>query len=80
MHNFLEINAYLAIISFHSLEDRIVKNFFKDNKIKKNNNFQNNKNWGFEIITKKPLKASKFEVFENNRARSAKLRVGKFIK
>lgn len=80
VHNFLEINAYLAIISFHSLEDRIVKNFFKDNKIKKNNNFQNNKNWGFEIITKKPLKASKFEVFENNRARSAKLRVGKFIK
>ena len=76
---FLEINAYLAIISFHSLEDRIVKNYFKDNKIKKNKNFQNNKNWGFEILTKKPLIASKIEVLGNNRARSAKLRVGRFI-
>ncbi len=79
VHDFLEINAYLAIISFHSLEDRIVKNFFKDNKVKKNKNYQNNRNWGFEILTKKPLTASKQEVFKNNRARSAKLRVGRFI-
>ena len=79
VHKFLEINAYLIIISFHSLEDRIVKNYLKDNKIKKNTNLQNNKNWGFEIITKKPLTATKFEVLENNRARSAKLRVGRYI-
>ena len=59
VHDFLEINAYLAIISFHSLEDRIVKNYFRDNKVKKKKNFQNNKNWGFEILTKKPLIASK---------------------
>jgi 16S rRNA (cytosine1402-N4)-methyltransferase len=79
IHIFLDINAYLAIISFHSLEDRIVKNYFRENRIKKNKNFQNNKNWGFEILTKKPLTASKTEIFENNRARSAKLRVGRFI-
>ena len=79
VHIFLEINAYLAIVSFHSLEDRIVKNYFKDNRIKKSKNFQNNKNWGFEILTKKPLVASKNEVLENNRARSAKLRVGRFV-
>ena len=79
VHIFLETNAYLAIISFHSLEDRIVKNYFRDNRIKKNKIFQNNKNWGFEILTKKPLTASKNEVLENNRARSAKLRVGRFI-
>ena len=79
IHIFLNINAYLAIISFHSLEDRIVKNYFKDNRIKKNKNFQNNKNWGFEILTKKPLIASKTEVLKNNRARSAKLRIGRFI-
>lgn len=79
VHNFLEINAYLAIISFHSLEDRIVKSYFRDNKINKNKNFENNRFWGFEILTKKPLTASRIEVLENNRSRSAKLRVGKFI-
>ena len=79
VHIFLETNAYLAIISFQSLEDRIVKNYLRDNSIKKNKNFKNNKNWGYEIITKKPLTASKNEVLENNRARSAKLRVGRFI-
>ena len=79
VHDFLDINAYLAIISFHSLEDRIVKNYFRNNKVKKNNNFQNNKDWGFEILTKKPLIPSKLEVIENNRSRSAKLRVGRFI-
>ena len=79
IHIFLEINAFLAIISFHSLEDRIVKNYLRDNRIKKNKSFQNNNNWGFEILTKKPLTPSKTEVLENNRARSAKLRVGRFI-
>tara|TARA_B100000963_G_scaffold164545_1_gene142909 strand:+ start:579 stop:1481 length:903 start_codon:yes stop_codon:yes gene_type:complete len=79
VHKFLEINAYLAIISFHSLEDRIVKNYFRDNKVKKNKIFKNNNNWGFEVLTKKPILASKFEVLENNRSRSAKLRVGRFV-
>lgn len=55
----------LAIISFHSLEDRIVKNFFKDqekqNKIK--------------IITEKPITATEEELLNNPRARSSKLRV-----
>ena len=79
VHSFLNINAYLAIISFHSLEDRIVKNYFRDNKVKKKNNFQNNKDWGFEILTKKPITPSILEINENNRSRSAKLRVGRFI-
>mgnify|MGYP001265797332 CR=1 FL=1 len=79
VHNFLKINGYLAIISFHSLEDRIVKNYFRDNKVTKNKKFQNNKDWGFENLTKKPLVASKFEIIKNKRSRSAKLRVGRFI-
>ena len=79
VHNFLDINAFLAVISFHSLEDRIVKNYFRDNKVNKNDSFQNNKGWGFEILTKKPLIPSKLEVIENNRSRSAKLRIGRFI-
>ena len=78
VHDFLKPNAYLAIISFHSLEDRIVKNYFRDNKVIKNK-FQSRKDWGFEIITKKPLVASRFEIIKNNRSRSAKLRVGRFI-
>ena len=79
VHNFLKINGYLAIISFHSLEDRIVKNYFRDNKVTKNKKFQNNKDWGFESLTKKPVVSSKFEIIKNNRSRSAKLRVGRFI-
>ncbi len=54
----------LAVISFHSLEDRIVKQYFRsiDNKTAK-------------IITKKPLVPSRVEVKNNPRARSAKMRV-----
>ncbi len=55
----------LAVISFHSLEDRIVKNFFK--KLKKENSA--------EILTKKPITPSLKEVEKNPRSRSAKLRV-----
>ena len=79
IHKFLDFNAYLAVISFHSLEDRIVKTYFKNNKVTRNNNFSNYKNWGFEILTKKPIIASRTEVLSNNRSRSAKLRIGRFI-
>jgi len=54
----------LAVISFHSLEDRIVKHFFKS---------QHGKT--VQIITKKPIVCSEKESKENPRARSAKLRV-----
>ena len=52
----------LAIISFHSLEDRMVKQYFKGNK-------------DLEVITKKPVVPSQEECRTNPRARSAKLRV-----
>ncbi|MDX9701879.1 MAG: 16S rRNA (cytosine(1402)-N(4))-methyltransferase RsmH [Candidatus Auribacterota bacterium] len=54
-----------AIISFHSLEDRMVKQVFRELK----------KTGEFEILTKKPLTADEEEIDENRRARSAKLRV-----
>ncbi len=63
--NLLNPNGRLAIISFHSLEDRIVKNYFRD--FKKNNQA--------EVLTKKPIVASDEETRTNPRARSAKLRV-----
>ena len=52
----------MAVISFHSLEDRLVKNAFRDDA-------------RLEGVTSKPLVASEREVAENPRARSAKLRV-----
>ncbi len=79
VHLYLNNNGYLGIISFHSLEDRVVKNYFRDNKISKKSIFQNNKNWGYEILTKKPIIPSKIEVKNNSRSRSAKLRFGKLI-
>lgn len=55
----------LAVISFHSLEDRIVKNFFREAK----------KEGKLEILTKKPIVPSDEEIKANSRSRSAKLRV-----
>lgn len=61
----LESGGRLAVISFHSLEDRIVKRMFID--------FEE-KGEGV-IITKKPIEATEEELKENRRSRSAKLRV-----
>lgn len=61
----LEENGRIAVISFHSLEDAIVKSFFKEQA----------KNSKLQILTKKPITASFEEVKINPRARSAKLRV-----
>lgn len=52
----------LAIITFHSLEDRIVKQFFRDDA-------------RLTVLTKKPIVATDTEARENPRARSAKLRI-----
>jgi 16S rRNA (cytosine1402-N4)-methyltransferase len=63
----LKKGGVISVISFHSIEDRIVKNFFK--RIK-------NEGIG-EIVTKKPISPDKDELLNNKRARSAKLRVFK---
>lgn len=57
----------LVVISFHSLEDRIVKNFIRENEEQ------------LESLTKKPIEATLDELFDNSRARSAKLRAAKKI-
>ncbi len=63
----LKSGGRLAVISFHSLEDRIVKRFFQS------------KNKSLKIITKKPIIASRAEILANPSSRSAKLRVAEKI-
>lgn len=60
----LKKGGRVAVISFHSLEDRIVKNVFRD--------LKNNKK--AELLNKKPITALREEIFKNPRSRSAKLR------
>ena len=78
IYNYLNKDGILAIISFHSLEDRIVKNYLKSNSFNKDN-FKNQLNWGFEILTKKPITPNQIEIKDNPRSRSSKLRVGRFV-
>jgi 16S rRNA (cytosine1402-N4)-methyltransferase len=59
---YLKPGGRIAIISFHSLEDRIVKQAFRDDE-------------RLEVLTRKPLRPTDAEVAENPRSRSAKMRV-----
>lgn len=64
IHNYMETGARIVIISFHSLEDRIVKNTFAERADQKI----------FRILTKKPVTPGDVEIERNVRSRSAKLR------
>jgi 16S rRNA (cytosine1402-N4)-methyltransferase len=75
---FLNIDGRLVVISYHSLEDRIVKNFIRDRELKKSSVLTDGKTF-FERITKKPLCATDAEVSANRSARSAKLRVARRV-
>ena len=66
----LKSGGDIAVISFHSLEDRIVKNFFREQKRAQR----------LEVLTRKPIIPNLTEIRENPRSRSAKLRVARKIK
>ncbi len=83
--NLLKKDALILIVSFQSLEDRIVKDFFNHNSGKR---WRSSRHYPelpekvathLKIITKKPLMPSKSEILKNPRSRSAKLRVAQKI-
>jgi 16S rRNA (cytosine1402-N4)-methyltransferase len=72
-----------AVITFHSLEDRIVKNFFKKGSFEDEDLSdpygQNKANPLLKVITRKPITPGEKELKQNPRARSAKLRVAEHV-
>jgi 16S rRNA (cytosine1402-N4)-methyltransferase len=80
----LEPGAHIAVISFHSLEDRIVKNFFRDGSREWLDRPewpepQRNPEYNLKLITSKPVEPTEEEQRANPRSRSAKLRVAEKI-
>ncbi len=80
----LESGARIAVITFHSLEDRIVKNFFRDRSREWLDRPewpepQRNPDFTFRLITTKPVEPGENEQRVNPRSRSAKLRVAERI-
>jgi len=82
--NRLESNSRIAVITFHSLEDRIVKNFFRD----RSREWLDRPEWpeprpnpdfSLRLITPKPVEPDAAEQRANPRSRSAKLRVAERI-
>lgn len=73
----LKPGGRLVVMSYHSLEDRIVKNFMKTGNAEGNaeKDFFGNLLTPYNIITRKPITPSDDEINNNSRARSAKLRI-----
>jgi len=71
----LEDRGRICVVSYHSLEDRIVKHLFKEAE----RAGKEQKNYGLEILTKKPIRPFFEEVKDNPKARSAKLRAAEKI-
>jgi 16S rRNA (cytosine1402-N4)-methyltransferase len=67
----------LVVMSYHSLEDRMVKNYIAKGKVygEVEKDFYGNEIKPFQAVNRKPIEASEEEIESNNRARSAKLRV-----
>jgi 16S rRNA (cytosine1402-N4)-methyltransferase len=81
----LEPGARIAVITFHSLEDRIVKNFFRDHSREWLDRPEwpeprRNPEWDLQLVTSKPIEPGEIEQRSNPRSRSAKLRVAEKIK
>ena len=76
--NIIKIGGRLSVITFHSLEDRTVKNFMKYGEFNDEPTtdiFGKRKSWNWKLVNKKPIGPSEEEIKKNLRSRSAKLRV-----
>lgn len=89
LRKFLEASSHilrpggrLAVLTYHSVEDRMVKNFFRTGNTdgREEKDFFGNASTLWKPVTRKPLEASPEEVERNPRSRSAKLRVAELIK
>ena len=83
--NLLKVKGKIIIVSFHSLEDRLVKDFFNHNSGKR---WRSSRHYPeltddgpitLKLITKKPIRPSDLETKVNPRSRSAKLRIAEKI-